>query len=77
MIEGYSTIKEIAEKWGITPRRIQVLCVSGRIKGATKFGREWAIPSNAQRPEDASVTTGEYRNWRKNQKSLLEESNEQ
>ena len=77
MIEGYSTIKEIAEKWGITPRRIQVLCVSGRIKGATKFGREWASPSNAQRPEDARVTTGEYRNWRKNQKSLMEESNEQ
>jgi hypothetical protein len=23
MIEGYATIKEIAEQWGITPRRVQ------------------------------------------------------
>jgi len=65
MIEGYITIKEAAEKWGITPRRVQVLCTTGRIEGAGKFGREWAIPENAEKPADQRITTGEYRNWRK------------
>lgn len=65
MIEDYLTIKETAKKWGITPKRVQVLCVSERIEGAVKFGREWAIPINAERPLDKRVTTGKYRNWRK------------
>lgn len=64
MIEGYLSIKETAKKWGITPRRIQVLCATGKIEGAAKLGREWAIPIDAVRPVDKRVTTGEYRNWR-------------
>ncbi|HCQ90113.1 MAG TPA: DNA-binding protein, partial [Clostridium sp.] len=35
-----TTIKEIAEPWGITPRRVQVLCNKGKINGAVKFGRD-------------------------------------
>lgn len=65
MIEGYISIKEAAELWGITPRRVQVLCSTGRIEGAGKLGREWAIPINTKRPVDGRVTTGEYKNWRK------------
>ena len=65
MIDGYISIKEAAEKWGITPRRVQVLCSTGRIDGAGKLGREWAIPATADRPIDGRVTTGEYKNWRK------------
>ena len=49
-MEGYMTIKQTAEEWGVTPRRIQVLCVEGRIEGATKFGRDWAIPTDAIKP---------------------------
>ncbi|MFZ2304327.1 MAG: helix-turn-helix domain-containing protein [Streptococcus suis] len=64
MIEGYTTIKEIAEQWGITPRRVQVLCNNGKIPGAVKFGRDWAVPRNAEKPEDGRATTGEYKNWR-------------
>lgn len=64
-MEGYMTIKEAAEVWGVTPRRIQVLCADGRIDGAMKFGRDWAIPKDAKKPVDKRVTTGEYRNWRK------------
>ena len=65
MIEGYLTIKEIAEKWGVTRRRVQTLCSQGRIPGAMRFGHEWAIPADVERPTDGRVTTGEYRNWRK------------
>lgn len=64
MIEDYATIKEIAEQWGITPRRAQVLCNKGKIHGAVKFGRNWAVPRDTKKPEDGRVTTGEYKNWR-------------
>jgi excisionase family DNA binding protein len=67
-MDNYITIKELAEKWNVTPRRIQRMCAEGRIEGARKFGRDWAIPSDTERPRDARVTTGEYRNWRKNLK---------
>lgn len=30
MIEGYIIIKEIAEQWGITTRRVQKLCHKGK-----------------------------------------------
>ena len=48
----YISISEAAKKWGITPRRVQVLCAQGRIPGLTKFGRSWAIPKDAEKPED-------------------------
>lgn len=64
-MEGYLTIKQVAEKWHISPRRVQVLCSSGRIQGAVKFGRDWAIPTLAEKPSDDRVTTGQYRDWRK------------
>lgn len=65
MIKGYRSIKETAEIWGITPRRIQVLCSNGRIEGAAKLGREWAIPVEAEKPEDARISSGKYKGWRK------------
>lgn len=64
-MDNFITIKETADLWGITPRRVQKLCAEGKIDGATKFGRDWAIPANAVKPKDGRVTTGEYRNWRR------------
>lgn len=64
-MEGYITIQEAAEKWNLTPRRVQVMCAKGQIAGVTKFGRVWAIPADVERPKDGRITTGEYRNWRK------------
>lgn len=49
----YISIAEAAEKWGVTPRRVQVLCAQDRIPGLTKFGKAWAIPKDAEKPEDA------------------------
>ena len=56
----YMTIKETSEKWNITARRIQVLCSEGRIEGAVRFGRAWAIPITAKKPNDARIHTGKY-----------------
>ncbi len=46
------TAKEAAEKWAITPRRVQVLCAQGKIPGAVRFGVTWAIPKGAVKPKD-------------------------
>ena len=56
----YMTISEASEKWGISRRRIQFLCTEGRIDGVVKFGRQWAIPENADKPSDARIKTGKY-----------------
>lgn len=48
----YISIAEAAEKWGITRRRVQVLCAQDRIPGLTKFGKSWAIPKDAKKPID-------------------------
>ena len=49
----YIALKEMAESWGISVRRVQTLCANGRIEGAVRQGRDWMIPKNATRPIDA------------------------
>lgn len=51
---GYITAKEAAEKWGVTPRRVQILCANDRIKGAVRFGKSWMIPDGAVLPNSAN-----------------------
>ncbi|QWP06751.1 hypothetical protein J5W77_03805 [Akkermansia muciniphila] len=48
-MEGYITVQEAAEKWGITPRQVQILCKANRIVGATRMSRIWIIPENAKK----------------------------
>lgn len=61
----YLTISQVAAEWKISNRRIQVLCSQNRIQGAYQFGRTWAIPADAQKPEDARIRSGRYRKIRK------------
>jgi len=65
---GYIKIQEASLKWGISERRINTLCLEGRIPGAIKFGNTWAIPENAERPIDLRIKTGRYINARKSVK---------
>lgn len=51
-MEGYLSIREAAEKWGVSERRINQYCSEGRIPGAERFGGSWAIPENADKPGD-------------------------
>lgn len=44
---NFMTLKETSEKWGIGSRRINTLCVEGRIPGAQKLGNMWIIPVDA------------------------------
>lgn len=58
----YITVKQTAEKWGISDRRVRILCSEGKIPGAYQDGRSWKIPYDAIKPTD-----GRY----KNKKSLI------
>jgi excisionase family DNA binding protein len=55
----FMTVKEAAEKWGISDRRIRVLCSEGKISGAYQEGRGWKIPSNAEKPADGRYKSKE------------------
>lgn len=59
-MNGYLKISEISKKWGIKERRINTLCLEGRIEGAIKFGNTWAIPEDAEKPKDERVKSGKY-----------------
>lgn len=38
------TVKQAAEKWGQSDRRVRILCAEGKISGAFQEGRGWKIP---------------------------------
>ena len=57
---NYLSTRQASEKWGITPRRIQVLCAEGRIPGAIRIGEIWGIPENVEKPLDARIKSGKY-----------------
>ena len=42
--------KEAADKWGISQRRVAVLCSENRIKNVQMLGNMWLIPINAEKP---------------------------
>lgn len=48
----YVSVPEIAAEWGITARRVQVLCNQDRIPGVCRIGRTWIVPKEAQKPKD-------------------------
>ncbi len=48
----YLKIDEVAAQWGISSRRLQILCAEGKIEGATRFGRAWMIPKDTAKPVD-------------------------
>ena len=55
----YITVKRAAEKWGISDRRIRVLCAEGKIPGAYQEGRGWKIPADAKKPSDGRYKKAE------------------
>ena len=52
----YLTAQEIADRWNLSKRTVQQLCAAGRIPGARKFTRAWAIPADAEKPQDPRFT---------------------
>lgn len=54
----YMSAPQAAEKWGISERRVQILCTQGRIPGVSKLGYMWLIPQNAEKPIDGRTKQG-------------------
>lgn len=50
-------VSEAAEKWGISTRRVRILCAENRIEGVVRKGNLYMIPANAQKPEDGRMST--------------------
>ena len=60
MQSKYISTSQAAVKWRISPRRVAVLCETGRVDGAEKTGNTWIIPADAEKPADARVKSGKY-----------------
>ena len=46
------TTAQVAKKWNISQRRVDVLCKEGRLEGAIMIGNRWFVPKDAKKPED-------------------------
>ncbi len=55
------SVKEVAKLWNITERRVSALCKEGKVTGAIKHGKSWAIPIDAEKPADSRIKTGAYK----------------
>lgn len=51
------TTKQASIKWGISDRRIRILCSQGKIEGAELIGKTWFIPDKATKPVDGRIKT--------------------
>lgn len=49
----YMCAREAADKWGISQRRVAVLCSENRVEHAQMIGNMWIIPADAEKPLDA------------------------
>lgn len=50
---NYIKVSEAAAKWGISARRVRLLCEQGRIAGVERKGNLYMIPEDAEQPIDA------------------------
>jgi len=48
----YMTAQQTAEMWGISDRRVRILCAEGKILGAVKDGKSYKIPLGVVKPQD-------------------------
>ena len=60
---NYIKVSQAAEKWGISARRVRILCAEGKIEGVIRKGNLYMIPENAEKPKDG----------RRSQPTLLDE----
>lgn len=52
------SVKQAAERWGISDRRVRLLCSEGKIEGVVKNGRAYLIPIDALKPVDGRTLRG-------------------
>ena len=48
----YIKVAQAAQLWGISDRRVRILCQQGKIEGVIQNGRSYLIPADAVKPVD-------------------------
>jgi len=51
----YIKVSQAAEKWGLSTRRVRVLCAENKIDGVIRKGGLYMIPADAEKPIDGRV----------------------
>lgn len=69
----YLKVSAIAQKWGISSRRVRVLCAEGKIPGVIRKGNLYLIPENAQKPQDGRKASSGILSEIERKRRLLEE----
>jgi len=75
--------QEAARKWGISDRRVRILCAEGKIPGAVKTGKSYAIPKDAEKPSGNSgrpgktgTTNNHYLKWDNETIGIISKNND-
>lgn len=55
----YSTVKETAQRWGVSVRTVNMYLNAGRVPGAVRKEHGWLVPADAQKPVDRRCKQGE------------------
>ena len=61
---GIMTVKDAAQKWSVTERRVQEMIREGKLPNAYKLSTIWVMPDDTQKPPDGRVNNGQ--NYHKN-----------
>jgi len=81
LISQYITAQQAAKAWGISDRRVRVLCGEGKIPGAYKDGKSYKIPADASKPADgrekspSSSAGARFLKWENQPIGVIDEAN--
>ena len=50
-MKGFLSVKEVARKWNVSVRWVNQYIQEGRVPGVERFGKSWAVPEDAVKPE--------------------------
>ena len=50
-MKGFLSVKEVARKWNVSVRWVNQYIQEGRVPGVERFGKSWAVPEEAVKPE--------------------------
>ena len=64
------TTKNAAALWGISIRRVQALCDSGKVPSAIKIGDVWLMPKGTPKPPDGRYKATKQTTENKNSTSI-------
>lgn len=57
-MDDYMKVSQAAKEWGISPRRVRVMCAEDKIHGVIRNGNLYLIPINTPKPVDGRTLRG-------------------